>query len=108
MLDGVDYSVSVSGIAIIVYFIASIGGLFSSGAAYFGFRNITYILSPALMLCGIKQIGDFFGSKGMNKSAAVILQAIACVIALFSGNLGTTVLIMLGMFYSSKNSHSTH
>lgn len=108
LLDGADYSVSVSGIAIVVYFISSIGGLFASGAAYFGFRNVTYILSPALMLCGIKQIGAFLMNKGMSKHASVILQVVACLIALFSGNLGTTILIMLGMFYVSKNAHSAH
>lgn len=103
MLADTDYTIKLSRIAIVVYFVTSIGGLFASGAAYFGLRNITYILSPALMLCGIKQIGEFFSAKGLSKGARIALQILLTAIAFTAGNLGTTILMLMGIYYTSKN-----
>jgi len=58
----------------------------------------------AAMLCGLKQVGVIFRRKNYSKAALPFIMAAALVIAaLLPAGLGTTVLIILGVFYCSHN-----
>lgn len=94
------YEITLSSLALLCYFIASLGALFAGGALGICFRNLSYILSPGFMLCGLKQIGVFFEQRGLSRGAIAVIRIVACILVLFSGNLGTTVLILLGMLYT--------
>ncbi|MBR5528378.1 MAG: DUF2232 domain-containing protein [Clostridia bacterium] len=109
MLDKNSYGIKLSYISVIVYFISSLAMLFTSGATSIGFRNISAILSPGLMISGVKQIGALCESKHISRPIANLAKAGAVILALIFGDLGTTVLIVLGMYYTTKSiSPSNH
>ncbi|MBE6572017.1 MAG: hypothetical protein E7656_07205 [Ruminococcaceae bacterium] len=104
MLDGVYFEVRLLPISVFVYFICSLLAIFSDGAFGHALNNISYLLSPGLMLCGLKQVGVIFRRKNYSKAALPFIMAAALVIAaLLPAGLGTTVLIILGVFYCSHN-----
>lgn len=103
MLEGKIYSITVSGVCLVAYFVASLGMIFSNGPDAYGFRNAVSVLSPCLMLCGIKQIGEFLKLK-IPSSAIFIIKIASVFAALVLGSLGTTVLTVLGMYYATHGS----
>lgn len=100
---GVPFEITLSSVSLFCYFIVSLGMLFARGNAYLYCRNIAYILSPGFMLCGVKQIGAFFERRGLSKAALRAIQTGGTVLAVLLGNLGTTILILLGMLYTLNN-----
>lgn len=101
--QNVPFEITLSSVSLFCYFIVSIGMLFARGDAYLYCRNIAYVLSPGFMLCGMKQIGAFFARRGLSRAAIRALQAGGTVLAVLFGNLGSTVLILLGMLYTLNN-----
>lgn len=107
MLEGKKYEITLSYASVIVYFIASLFMLFAgNSAAAYGFRNIAYIIAPGLMLCGIKQIGEVLAKRGFSKFAICIAKICSVFIAFLFLNIGVTVLILLGMFYTTNTSRT--
>lgn len=106
MLEGKIYSITISGICLITYFIASLGMIFSNGPDSYGFRNIVSVISPCFMLCGVKQIGEFFKTK-IPRSAILVLKIASVLAAFVLGNLGTTLLTVLGMYYATHTHGSS-
>lgn len=102
MFDGKLYEISLSPFAVVVYFISSLGMMLFGGSAAYGLRNVTYILAPGFMLCGIKQIGAFLKGKGIPPMGTAVIQLAAVSLSVMFGNLGVTLLIILGMFYTTK------
>ena len=107
MFDGVRFEVRLSTVSVFVYFICSLLAIFSDGAFGYGLRNITSLLSPGLLLCGLKQIGDIFRSRNFSKSAIpiVIIAALFIAIILPAG-LGDMILTILGIFYCTRYNES--
>lgn len=102
------YEITLSSVALLCYFVASLGALFAGGKWGVCFRNLSYILSPGFMLCGFKQIGVFFEQRGLSRGAVAAIRIAAGVLVLFSANLGTTVLILLGMLYTMNTELRKH
>lgn len=105
MLEGKVYSVTVSGVCLVAYFVASLGMILSNGPSSLGFRNIVSVISPCLMLCGIKQIGEFLRTK-IPASAIFIIKIASLFAALILGSLGTTALTVLGMYYTTHGPYA--
>ena len=102
MLSDTKYEIKLSKISVAVYLVSWLMAFIGTGVFGYTFRNITAILAPALSLCGIKQIGDFFVSKGMPKVAAFLIQTVSIVAALTLGDIGLSVLMMFGVFHTLK------
>lgn len=103
MLEGKIFSITISGICLAVYFIASLGMVFAKGPEVYGFRNIVSIISPCFMLCGIKQIGELLKTK-LPHGVILFVKFASIVAALILGNIGTTVLTVMGMYYATRKS----
>lgn len=100
VFGGKRFEITLSSWALFCYFIASLGMLFARGTSYYCFRNLSYVLSPGFMLCGLKQIGAFFEKRGLPAPVLKLIQTACCGVAFVTGNLGVTVLILLGMLYT--------
>jgi hypothetical protein len=56
------------------------------------------------MICGLKQVGEIFRRRNYSKAALPFIMAISLVIAaLLPAGLGTTILVLLGVFYCSRS-----
>lgn len=106
LVNPATYGISLSYASVIVYFISSLGMVFAPDAAAAGFRNITYIISPGFMLCGLKQVGTICQGKGMSRFTSNVFKVLAFIASIVLGNLGTTVLIIMGMYYITKNTRA--
>ncbi len=102
MIPGKKFEVTISMWTAVIYFVSSIAILFASGSADFGFRNITYILTPPLGLCGLKQTIVFFRKKDVPDFACHLIAAALLAVALFLGDIGVSVLVIAGMFYATS------
>ncbi len=107
MFEGVRFEVRLSTVSVFVYFICSLLAIFSNGAFGYGLQNITNLLSPGLLLCGIKQVGDIFKRRNFSKSAipVIMIAAVAVAIILPAG-LGSMILTILGIFYCTRYNES--
>ncbi len=107
MFEGVRFEVCLSTVSVFVYFICSLLAIFSDGAFGYGLQNITNLLSPGLLLCGIKQVGDIFKRRNFSKSAipVIMIAAVAVAIILPAG-LGNMILTILGIFYCTRYNES--
>lgn len=103
MIRKEPFEITLSVFTVIAYFISFLGMFYAFSPVSYGFRNFSYILAPGLMLCGVKQAAGFFAQKGFSKPAIVLIDAAILFIALLTGTLGSTVLIILGMFYATKS-----
>ena len=104
VFGGVPFEIALSSVSLFCYFIVSLGMLFARGDVYFYCRNLAFVLSPGFMLCGIKQIGVFFEKFRLPRVALGFIKAGCVAAALLLGNLGSTVLILLGMLYTLNGS----
>ena len=104
MLDGVRFEVRLLPVSVFVYFICSLLAIFSDGAVGHALNNISYLLSPGFMICGLKQVGEIFRRRNYSKAALPFIMAASLVIAaLLPAGLGTTILVLLGVFYCSRS-----
>lgn len=108
MLSNTSYEIKLSKISVVVYLIAWLGAFLGAGTFGYACRNLTAILSPALSLCGIKQIGEFLSTKGVHKIAAALIQCVCIASALVFGDIGLSVLIMFGVFRTLRPTDSNN
>lgn len=107
MFDGTRFEIRLSKISIFVYFTCSLLAIFSGGGVGYGLQNITNLLSPGLLICGLKQIGDIFLNRNYSKAALPIIMIVAAFIALIlPAGLGSMVLTLLGIFYCTRYNES--
>jgi hypothetical protein len=104
MLDGTNYEIRLSSISTTVYVLCWLGAFLGTGTVAIACRNITTILTPALALCGVKQIGEFLISRGKPKYFATLMQIISIVAALLFADIGISILMMFGFFHTFKYS----
>ena len=100
MLSDIKFEVRLTYTSVIVYFVCTLLTIFMTGKTAFVLSSLLTLLSPALMLCGAKQIRGFFTRKNYSKVAAVLMTILAVVvICILPMGLGSTVLGLLGLYY---------
>lgn len=103
MFYGINFEIKLTGTSIAVYLICSLLTLFMSGPTAFALNCLMSLLSPGLMMCGIKQIKNFFIRKNYSKVAVFFVTIIATIVILILPlGLGSTILTFMGMFYCTS------
>ncbi len=104
MFWGVDFRILPTTATVYIYFICSLISIFSSGSFAYGLENMINLISPALLVCGLKQIGEYFEMRNVPKLGVNIIIVVAAVLSFtLLGGIGSSLLTIFGMFYCFRH-----